>query len=144
MPLDAILNFQLLTYYFKIFTALTLLGVAGYRRLFPWRAKLPERETDRSPPCSAKFKNQWCYISTHHICLREVDYTYSRGAQSTRARTREWQNFVWHQYGTCFISPSWRLELWGGCYIIGKNCTPLINSLRFIAAVATVNGNTTH
>jgi hypothetical protein len=57
----------------KFLHPFTLLGVVGYCRLFPWRVKLPEFENDRSPPFSAQFKNQWCYTSTFHICLCELD-----------------------------------------------------------------------
>jgi hypothetical protein len=42
-----------------------------------------------------------------------------------------WLNFVWWclifvglQYGTCFISPCWHLDLWGDSYIIGRFVHP--------------------
>jgi hypothetical protein len=34
--------------------------------------------------------------------------------------------------GTCFISPFWRLEFWGGFYVFGKSVDPVLTWLPFV------------
>ena len=58
-----------------------------------------------------------------------------QGAQFPGARSSARLSFVpWRlisvcpHYVTCFMSPFWRLEFWGGSIIFGKLCTPLWTS----------------
>ena len=62
---------------------------------------------------------KWCVCMCAHTYIL---YTHiSKGAQIQGARFPRQLNFVqWHlifvgaQYGTCFTSPFWHLEFWGG------------------------------
>jgi hypothetical protein len=77
----------------------------GYRRVLAPEVNRPGRETDHSPPSSAKFKNAWSYTSTPHyvfmtwclVKLRDNFTLYSAFVKLVAACQKFFYNLIFHR-----------------------------------------------
>lgn len=78
----------------------------------------------------SRAQTQWHFRSYPLVFLQKFKKSYIRSAQIAGARSPGRQNFIRNgifvdlQYGSCFMSPIWRLELWVVSYIFGKSVDP--------------------
>jgi hypothetical protein len=85
----------------------------------------PKIEFDYLPQCQS-FESLVFYIRIFMLSLLYKSNV-TRGTQITSNRPSWWLYFVWWHlvflcpyWETCFTSSIWRLEFWGGSYVLGK------------------------